>query len=55
MQVVIFHLRLAYPVYMLQNIHAEKKNRKLIVLYDIACLLEKHLKVCIVMHECRLY
>ena len=47
--------KISLPGVYATKIHAEKKNRKLIVLYDIACLLEKHLKVCIVMHECTGY
>ena len=42
-----FFLRLAYPVWMLNNLLDEIHGRSLdvCILYDIACLLETHLKV----------
>ena len=43
-----YTIRLAYPVWMLENIistHAGSGS-KLFVMYDIACSLSKHLKVC---------
>lgn len=35
--------RLAYPVYLLEKL--KEGNQSLLLLYDIACLLEAHLKV----------
>ncbi|XP_064385781.1 uncharacterized protein LOC135334499 isoform X1 [Halichondria panicea] len=36
--------RLAYPVYLLKKAHQNKGDKCLLLLYDIACLLETHLK-----------
>ena len=37
--------RLAYPVYLLKKIQQSKGDKTLVLLYDIACVLETHLKV----------
>lgn len=39
--------RLAYPVYLLQKFKQDMGSQPLMLLYDIACLLETHLKVCL--------
>ncbi len=37
--------RLAYPVYLLEKLLQTKNGKHIMVLYDIACLLETHLRV----------
>lgn len=40
--------RLAYPVYLLEKIKQTEGNKNTLLLYDIACVFETHLKVYIV-------
>ena len=37
--------RLAYPVYMLERLQEKRGERGYLILYDIACVLERHLRV----------
>ena len=37
--------RLAYPVFLLKKLQEDRGQKELLVLYDIACVLEKRLKV----------
>lgn len=46
------HNRLAYPVYMLEKLKHYNSSHQIHFLYDVACLLETHLKVsCLFLYE----
>ena len=46
LSLMIFH-RLAYSVHMIDLLLAQENSNEIYIMYDIACTLEKHLKVCV--------
>ena len=49
----IISYRLAYSVHMIDMLVANNNNSELVIMYDIACTLEKHLKVYIKFYTLR--
>lgn len=43
--IILSLYRLSYAVYCLQKLQQKKNDQSIVLLYDIACLLEKHIKV----------
>lgn len=59
---LIFHIlyhkcvfRLSYPVYILKCVLENRPNDHLVVMYDIACMLHKHLQVTIFLFNTLIY
>ena len=47
LQIIVgFMYRIGYAVFMLEKLHQHFPNHSIQLMYDIACSLEKHLKVC---------
>lgn len=42
---MFYFSRLAYPVYILEKVHQSLGSKSLLLFYDIACVLETHLRV----------
>ena len=47
---IIIHNRLAYAVYLIEQLVKQHQSAEMYITYDIACMLHKHLKVCVNMY-----
>lgn len=48
MLLFVLFFRLGYAVFLIQLLLKENKNDKIHVSYDIACMLKRHIEVCVI-------